>query len=67
VIEIPTEVPVMALANAVLFPHSLLPLHIFERRYAKEPSPRRGTSVVARSSARAVFTVTLKLQNEFFH
>ena len=32
-IEIPTEVPVMALANAVLFPHSLLPLHIFERRY----------------------------------
>ena len=33
VIEIPTEVPVMPLANAVLFPHSLLPLHIFERRY----------------------------------
>jgi Lon protease-like protein len=33
VIEIPTEVPVMALANAVLFPHSLMPLHIFERRY----------------------------------
>ena len=32
-IEIPTEVPVMALANAVLFPHSLLPLHIFEKRY----------------------------------
>ncbi|HZC59707.1 MAG TPA: LON peptidase substrate-binding domain-containing protein, partial [Chthoniobacterales bacterium] len=32
-IEIPTEVPVMALPNAVLFPHSLLPLHIFERRY----------------------------------
>lgn len=32
-IEIPTEVPVMALANAVLFPHSLLPLHIFEPRY----------------------------------
>src|ERR1700737_3370320 len=23
----------MALANAVLFPHSLLPLHIFEKRY----------------------------------
>jgi Lon protease-like protein len=23
----------MALANAVLFPHSLMPLHIFERRY----------------------------------
>jgi Lon protease-like protein len=33
VIEIPTEVPVMPLPNAVLFPHSLLPLHIFERRY----------------------------------
>ena len=32
-IEIPTEVPVMALPNAVLFPHSLLPLHIFEQRY----------------------------------
>ena len=32
-IEIPTEVPVMALPNAVLFPHALLPLHIFERRY----------------------------------
>jgi Lon protease-like protein len=33
VIEIPTEIPVMALANAVLFPHSLMPLHIFEPRY----------------------------------
>jgi Lon protease-like protein len=33
VIEIPTEVPVMALPNAVLFPHSLLPLYIFERQY----------------------------------
>jgi len=33
VIEIPTEVPVMALSNAVLFPHSLLPLYIFEQRY----------------------------------
>ncbi|HYY27357.1 MAG TPA: LON peptidase substrate-binding domain-containing protein [Chthoniobacterales bacterium] len=32
-IEIPTEVPVMALPNAVLFPHALLPLHIFEQRY----------------------------------
>ena len=32
-IEIPTDVPVMALANAVLFPHSLMPLHIFEQRY----------------------------------
>jgi Lon protease-like protein len=33
VITIPREVPVMALSNAVLFPHSLLPLHIFELRY----------------------------------
>jgi uncharacterized protein len=35
VITIPQEVPVMALPNAVLFPHSLLPLHIFEPRYRK--------------------------------
>jgi len=35
VITIPEEVPVMALSNAVLFPHSLLPLHIFELRYRK--------------------------------
>ncbi|MBV9488579.1 MAG: LON peptidase substrate-binding domain-containing protein [Verrucomicrobia bacterium] len=34
-IKIPQEVPVMALPNAVLFPHSLLPLHIFELRYRK--------------------------------
>ena len=34
-ITIPEEVPVMALSNAVLFPHSLLPLHIFELRYRK--------------------------------
>jgi Lon protease-like protein len=33
VITIPREVPVMALSNVVLFPHSLLPLHIFEPRY----------------------------------
>ncbi|MBV9392462.1 MAG: LON peptidase substrate-binding domain-containing protein, partial [Verrucomicrobia bacterium] len=32
-IEIPTQVPVMALSSAVLFPHSLLPLHIFEPTY----------------------------------
>ena len=32
-ITIPREVPVMALSNVVLFPHSLLPLHIFEPRY----------------------------------
>ena len=33
--EIPTEVAVMPLPNAVLFPHSLLPLHLFERRYCE--------------------------------
>jgi Lon protease-like protein len=33
VIKIPREIPLMVLANAVLFPHSLLPLHIFETRY----------------------------------
>ena len=32
-ITIPREVPVMALSSVVLFPHSLLPLHIFEPRY----------------------------------
>jgi Lon protease-like protein len=33
VIRIPREVPIMVLPNVVLFPHSLLPLHIFENRY----------------------------------
>jgi Lon protease-like protein len=33
VIRIPREIPLMVLSNAVLFPHSLLPLHIFETRY----------------------------------
>ncbi len=31
--ELPTEVPVMPLPGAVLFPHALLPLYIFEARY----------------------------------
>jgi Lon protease-like protein len=35
VIKIPREAPIMALPNAVLFPHSLLPLHIFELRYRR--------------------------------
>jgi Lon protease-like protein len=30
---IPDEVPIMPLAGALLFPHVLLPLHIFELRY----------------------------------
>lgn len=32
-IQIPHEVPVMTLSNAVLFPQAILPLHIFEPRY----------------------------------
>ncbi len=32
-IEIPHEVPVMTISNAVLFPQAILPLHIFEPRY----------------------------------
>jgi Lon protease-like protein len=32
-IKLPTEVPVMPLPGAVLFPYALLPLYIFESRY----------------------------------
>lgn len=32
---VPEQVPVMTLPNAVLFPHVLLPLHIFEARYRR--------------------------------
>jgi Lon protease-like protein len=32
-IVLPDEVPVMPLPGALLFPHALLPLHIFELRY----------------------------------
>ena len=32
-INLPKEVPVMPLPGALLFPHALLPLHIFEPRY----------------------------------
>src|SRR5437764_13933508 len=32
-ISLPTHVPVMPLPGAVLFPHALLPLYIFEPRY----------------------------------
>jgi len=34
-IEIPSEVPVMTLSGAVLFPHAMMPLHIFEPRYCR--------------------------------
>ncbi|MBI3192595.1 MAG: LON peptidase substrate-binding domain-containing protein, partial [Pedosphaera parvula] len=33
--EIPSEVPVMILPNAILFPQAMLPLHIFEPRYRR--------------------------------
>ena len=32
-IELPAELPVMVLPGALLFPHALLPLYIFEERY----------------------------------
>ena len=32
-LPIPTELPIMTLPNVVLFPHAMLPLHIFESRY----------------------------------
>ena len=31
--DLPSEVPVMTLPNATLFPQALLPLYIFESRY----------------------------------
>lgn len=31
--ELPTHIPVMPLPGTVLFPHALLPLHVFEPRY----------------------------------
>jgi Lon protease-like protein len=33
--QVPLEVPVMTLGNAILFPQAMLPLHIFEPRYRK--------------------------------
>ena len=32
-VDLPDEIPVMPLPGAVLFPHALLPLYIFEARY----------------------------------
>src|SRR5207249_12338995 len=34
-VTLPKELPVMPLPGAVLFPHALLPLYIFEPRYRK--------------------------------
>jgi Lon protease-like protein len=34
-LALPERVPVMPLPNALLFPHALLPLHIFESRYQR--------------------------------
>ena len=33
--ELPSEIPVMTLPNAILFPQAMLPLYIFEPRYRK--------------------------------
>src|SRR2546427_10142481 len=33
--ELPREVPVMTLPNAILFPQAMLPLYIFEPRYQR--------------------------------
>jgi Lon protease-like protein len=33
--QLPSEVPVMVLPNAILFPQAMLPIHIFEPRYRK--------------------------------
>ena len=33
--DLPSEVPVMTLPNATLFPQALLPLHIFEPQYRR--------------------------------
>lgn len=32
-LQIPNEIPIIVLSQTVLFPNSLLPLHIFEQRY----------------------------------
>jgi Lon protease-like protein len=34
-VTLPEQLPVMPLPGAVLFPHAMLPLYIFERRYRK--------------------------------
>ena len=34
-VTLPKELPVMPLPGAVLFPHALLPLYVFEPRYRK--------------------------------
>jgi Lon protease-like protein len=34
-VALPSEVPVMPLLGAVLFPHALLPLYIFESHIAR--------------------------------
>lgn len=34
-VDLPSQLPVMPLPGAVLFPHALLPLYIFEPRYRK--------------------------------
>ncbi|HYT60137.1 MAG TPA: LON peptidase substrate-binding domain-containing protein [Haliangiales bacterium] len=41
--ELPREVPVMTLPNAILFPQAMLPLYIFEPRYQRMLSDALGS------------------------
>src|ERR1700712_223568 len=43
VLPIPDLVPLFALPNVVLFPHAVLPLHIFEGRYRQMMADVLGT------------------------
>lgn len=66
-IALPAQVPVMPLPGALLFPHALLPLHIFEPRYQE--------MLELALSEHRMFCVTLvkpgradwKSPDEFFH
>ena len=66
-LALPDAVPVMPLSGALLFPHALLPLHIFEPRYQE--------MLAHALSAHRMFCVALikpqrtewKSTNDFFH
>lgn len=65
--SLPERVPVMPLPSAVLFPHALLPLHIFEPRYQEmlklALNEHRMFSVVLVKPERAQW----KSPSDFFH
>src|SRR4051812_48681909 len=64
---LPKEVPVMPLPGSLLFPHALLPLHIFEQRYREmlehALSEHRMFSVALIKPQRAQWNST----GDFFH